>query len=162
MAVHSPEFKEQLIRKSLPPHNQRMADLSHESGLHVNTLYKWKRQLIAQGVIVSTKKTHTGKWSSKAKLTALMQTAAMNEIERAAYCREHGLYPEQLAAWQAAFEEIDLDEVPVSKATLAAERRKTQQLERELRRKEKALAETAALLTLSKKARAIWGDNEEN
>lgn len=36
MAVHSPEFKEQLIRKSLPPHNQRMADLSHESGLHVN------------------------------------------------------------------------------------------------------------------------------
>jgi hypothetical protein len=34
-------------------------------------------------------------------------------------------------------------------------------LERELRRKDKALAETAALLTLRKKAQAIWGDGED-
>ena len=56
MAVYSRELKEQLIRKSLPPHNQRIADLGRESGLHVNTLYKWKRQLEAEGVIVTVKK----------------------------------------------------------------------------------------------------------
>ena len=32
--------------------------------------------------------------------------------------------------------------------------------QRELQRKEKALAETAALLTRSKKARAIWGGED--
>ncbi|AVL71563.1 transposase [Oligella urethralis] len=86
----------------------------------------------------------------------------MNEIERSVYCREHGLYPEQLEAWQTAFEATDLDEAPVSREAQATDRRKIQQLERKLRRKEKALAETAALLTLSKKARAIWGDDEDN
>lgn len=50
----------------------------------------------------------------------------------------------------------------MTKAVLAAERKKSRQLEKELRRKEKALAETAALLTLSKKARAIWGNDEED
>ena len=70
----------------MPPHNQRIADLNRESGLHVNTLYKWKRQLEAEGVIVTVKKTRAGQWSTKAKLAAIIQTAEMNEIERSAYC----------------------------------------------------------------------------
>ncbi len=102
------------------------------------------------------------KWDAKSKLAAIIQTASMNEAERSVYCREHGLYPEQLDAWKAAIESASNDGEPVSKAALAAERKKNKILERELRRKEKALAETAALLTLSKKARAIWGVNEED
>ena len=38
------------------------------------------------------------------------------------------------------------------------EAKRIRELERELYRKEKALAETAALLVLKKKAQAIWGD----
>ena len=55
-----------------------------------------------------------------------------------------------------------LDAVPVSSRELSRAKKKTKQLEKELRRKEKALAETAALLTLSKKASAIWGINEDD
>jgi hypothetical protein len=40
-------------------------------------------------------------------------------------------------------------------------KKKCQDLEKELRRKEKALAEAAALLVLRKKAQAIWGDEED-
>nr|WP_234041327.1 hypothetical protein [Advenella mandrilli] len=65
-------------------------------------------------------------------------------------------------ACKAAFESADVLDEPVSKTALTAERKKTRQLEKELRRKEKALAETATLLTLSKKARAIWGINEDD
>ncbi|PYF99113.1 hypothetical protein D893_02725, partial [Thioalkalivibrio sp. ALE21] len=43
-----------------------------------------------------------------------------------------------------------------------AEQKRVKKLERELQRKDKALAETAALLTLSKKAEAIWGRNDED
>lgn len=100
-------------------------------------------------------------WDNKAKLAAVIQTALMNEAERSAWCRERGLYVEQLDAWKAGFEQGDAAGPPVSPAMLAAERKKTRALEKELRRKEKALAEVAALLTLSKKAQAIWGTDEE-
>ena len=48
------------------------------------------------------------------------------------------------------------------RAAVATEKQRNKELERELRRKEKALAETAALLTLRKKAAAIWGGKGED
>jgi len=69
----------------------------------------------------------------------------------AAYCRERGLYPEQIAAWRLACEQARLSR---------GDRKRVRELERELTRKEKALAETAALLTLRKKAAAIWGGED--
>lgn len=83
----------------------------------------------------------------------------MNEVERSAWCREHGLYAEQLDVWKAAFE--GMDEISaVTRSELAQARKDKRDLQKELQRKEKALAETAALLALSKKARAIWGDED--
>jgi hypothetical protein len=43
-----------------------------------------------------------------------------------------------------------------------SEQKRIRSLEAELRRKERALAEAAALLVLAKKARALWGDNEDS
>ncbi len=48
------------------------------------------------------------------------------------------------------------------KETRKADERRIKELERELRQKEKALAETAALLVLRKKAQAIWGEVEDD
>lgn len=94
------------------------------------------------------KKCLPDQWNGKAKLATVIQTAAMNEAERSEYCREHGIYPEQVTARKAAFEAVDQDNEPATKAALTNERKKNKQLEKELRRKEKALAEAAALLTL--------------
>ena len=78
------------------------------------------------------------------------------------YCREQGLYPEQLQAWKAAFEAIDTDDAPVTKHELKIQRRELKALQKEMIRKDKALAETAALLVLAKKLPAIWGIKEED
>ncbi|WP_231702301.1 transposase [Halopseudomonas litoralis] len=102
------------------------------------------------------------RWDARAKLAAVIRTASMNEAERSTYCREHGLYPEQLEAWKEAFENMGAGGHPADKAQLTAERKKSRSLEKELLRKERALAEAAALLTLSKKARAIWGTSEDD
>jgi hypothetical protein len=78
--------------------------------------------------------------------------------------RERGLYPEQIRQWRAACERAnDWDRTQSLRVKEArrADERHIQALERELREKEKALAETAALLVLRKKARAIWGDGED-
>jgi len=158
---YSAEFKEQVVRKLMPPHNQTVAALSRETGISEASLYNWKKQFRAKGFVVPKKSTHADQWDAKAKLAAVIQTAAMNEAERSQYCREHGLYPEQIDAWRDAFESTDMG-ASANKAELSAERKKSRALEKELHRKEKALAEAAALLTLSKKAQAIWGTNEDD
>jgi hypothetical protein len=91
-----------------------------------------------------------------------VETAALNEAERGQYCRQRGLYPEQLAAWRRACEQANTGQaVPRLKHAAQADKRRIQELERELRRKDKALAEAAALLVLRKKADAIWGKDED-
>lgn len=160
MPSHSQEFKDSLIKKMMPPYNQSVARLSRESGVSKPTLYNWKKQAIVQGMLLpSQASSQADNWDAKARLTALMETALMNETERGAYCRSKGLYPEQLDHWREGFESSDSP--AASRQELAAERKRSKQLAAELLRKDRALAETAALLTLSKKARAIWGDDQD-
>lgn len=160
MARYSRELKEQIVKKMTPPNSQSVADIARETGISGPTLYAWKEQFRTQGHVVPSKPSKPDEWDAKAKLAAVIKTAAMTEAERSTWCREHGLYPEQLNAWKQAFEARDTDRA--SKADLASERKKRRRLEKELRRKEKALAEAAALLTLSKKAEAIWGTGEDD
>lgn len=162
MSTYSTELKEQIVKKMMPPNSQTVAAISRETGISAPTLYAWKKQLQAQGHVVPSKPTNPDRWDAKAKLAAVIQTAALNEAERSTYCREHGLYVEQLDAWKQAFEAMDPINPPASQADMAATRKQVRALEKELRRKERALAETAALLTLSKKARAIWGTDADD
>jgi len=100
-------------------------------------------------------------WSSKDRFAAVLETAAMNAEQSAEYCRRRGLYPEQLAAWRGDCEQAGnrSEQARHGEAEVAkAQRARIRELERELSRKNAALAETAALLALSKKAAVIWGD----
>ena len=103
-------------------------------------------------------------WTSRDKFAAVMETAAMSEAEIAEYCRQRGLYPEQLSAWRTACEQAN-DWSRASDKQLRdvtkADRKKMRQLEKELARKEKALAEAAALLILRKKLDAMFEDHED-
>jgi transposase-like protein len=162
MRVFDAQFKEQMVRKLLPPNSLSVTQLSRETGIGRSTLYAWKQMICEQGYVMPHKPTPPHKWDSKAKLAAVIHTAAMNEFERSEYCRECGLYPEQLDAWKAAFEALDTDAVPANKHELALQRKELKALQREIQRKDKALAEAAALLVLTKKAQAIWGIKEES
>jgi len=104
-------------------------------------------------------------WSGKNKLAVVIETAALNEQELSAYCREKGLYVEQVRRWREAAETGATMERPLSaqeRREWQSDRKKSRRLEKDLRRKDKALAEAAALLVLQKKAREIWGDNEDD
>ncbi len=87
----------------------------------------------------------------------------MNEAELSVYCRERGLYVEQISEWREACEQAndwDRNQNRRLKDIRKADEKRIKELEWDLNRKEKALAETAALLVLRKKAQAIWGDTE--
>ena len=95
----------------------------------------------------------------------VIETTGLNEQELAEYCRRKGLYVEQLGRWREAAISGAANErsLSVGERREAQRDRKTiRKLEKELNRKEKALAEAAALLVLQKKARAIWGDGEDD
>jgi len=99
-------------------------------------------------------------WSGANKLAVMIETATLNEEELAEYSRRKGLYVEQITRCR----EVARTGTEITRSVSMSERRELQQdwkkicmLEQELRRKEKALAETAALLVLSKKSRPSGG-----
>jgi hypothetical protein len=91
----------------------------------------------------------------------VIATAAIDEAAKGAWCRIHGVYPQQLQQWhQAAVQALaEPEEARASPRQTQADHRRIKELEREVRRKDRALAETAALLVLSKKVAAIFDKN---
>ena len=165
MPNYSPESKEKTARQLLPPHSRSVASVSRETGVSEPTLYAWKKQFQERAAAPSVSAAPACTYNAKARLGSVIATAAMNEAERSAWCREQGLYPEQLDAWRQAFESMDDEGKPSTRTSkagqqTAVERKSVQRLQKELARKDKALAEAAALLVLSKKAQAIWGVDE--
>jgi transposase-like protein len=103
-------------------------------------------------------------WTTQDKFAAVIETASMNEAELAEYCRKRGIYPAQIQAWRSACEQAnDWDNASQKKLrdSVKDERKRSKTLERELTRKDRALAEAAALLVLTKKVQAIWGEGED-
>jgi len=165
MPRYSEEIKEQAVRKMMPPNSQSVAQVHRETGISEPTLYAWRNRYRAEGQVVPADPSNPENWSGESKLAVVIETAALNEQELAEYCRRKGLYPEQIARWrEAAVAGNDGSNklTAAEQRQLQAERKKSRRLEKELKRKDKALAETAALLVLQKKAQAIWGDDGDD
>jgi transposase-like protein len=157
---YTKEEKEKLIARMLPPEQISTRNLSIETGISQSTLATWKT-VSTHG---STSKRKRNK-SSKDKFMVVMETYTLAEIELSKYCRENGLYVDEVKAWRssciAANDGVRTNSLDLSDE-LKEEKKKSKELARDLRYKEKALAETAALLVLKKKLGAIFGDNEED
>ena len=104
-------------------------------------------------------------WSSADKFGVVLETARMNEAELAEYCRSKGLFVEQVADWREACQQANAAPVERNRELREqgkSDRKEIKQLKKDLQRKEKALAEAAALIILRKKAQAIWGEPEDD
>ena len=164
MKRYSAERKAAVIQKMMPPHNTPIPELTAETGISDVTLYTWRKQARVEGIAVPADGKNPEKWSSEDKFAIVLEAASLNEAELAEYCRQKGLYVEQIAAWRKVCLQANADSAAQAKAQrdqTQQDRRHIKKLEQELRRKDKALAEAAALLVLQKKAQAIWGDGED-
>lgn len=164
MPRYSEDFREQMVRKMMPPNAQSVAQVSRDSGVSEPTLYQWRDRYRKQGEAVPADPANPENWSGANKLATIIESAGLNEEELSAYCRRKGLYVEQIARWKAAAVSGNEPTGTLSKADAAAlrsARKNSRLLEKELRRKEKALAEAAALLILQKKVHQIWGEAED-
>lgn len=163
--AYAVERKEAILKKLLPPVNKTVAELSREEGISANTLYNWRDQAKQTGAPLPGKTTTSENWSAETKLAVIIETAAYSESELSQYCREKGLYKEQVKQWKvhclsgfAVSQQQQKEAIKKAKA----DQHKIKSLKKELRHKEKALAETAALLVLRKKLSAFWETTDED
>ena len=158
------EMKDSILKRMMPPNNEPISKLSDESGITEATLYKWRKDARIAGNATPGDGQGSEQWSSEDKFLVVMETYTMNEVELAEYCRKKGLYKEQIEAWRGVCLSANGRESNQTKQLnqeLKEEKKKAKVLEKDLRKKEKALAEAAAILLLRKKAQAIWGDQED-
>jgi len=168
MRRYSEAVKADVRRRMSPPQRQSVAQISAELGIHVVTLYNWRKAWRLQGEVVPASEKDPDGWSATDKFTVVLETAGLNATELSAYCRERGLYPEQVERWRQASQDanekpvLTLKEQKELERLRAQDQREIKRLKQELRRKEKALAEAAALLIASKKIQAFWGEDGDD
>jgi len=145
-----------VVARLLPPESAEIGVVSREVGVSVQTLERWRE-------VALTMPARGRAWSASARLDAVITVAALDEAGKNAWCREHGIFPSDLEAWRASATTAlaDPEDVRASPQATRADKRRIKELERELNRKDKALAETAALLVLSKKVAAIFNKGED-
>ncbi|MFO1431100.1 MAG: transposase [Candidatus Competibacteraceae bacterium] len=159
MTIYPEQQKESLVKRMLPPRNANVPKRSRETGIPQDTLYGWRRQAQRAHGLTRTPAAGSGEcWSSEEKFAMVVETAALSEVERGEYCRNRGRYPEHLQAWRRACEQANRGTPAAGSGERSAERRRIRELEAEWRRKDQALAETAAWRVLRKPAQAIWGE----
>ena len=159
MKRYSPERKAAVLDKLLPPHNMTVSALAQQEEISEATLYSWRIQAKLEGKPVPGANKTTEQWSTEARFAVIVETATLSQAELGEYCRRKGLYPEQIAQWKQDFLQTPQ---PDTRQSQKQAQKEIKGLKRELARKEKALAEAAALLVLRKKLNGYYGIADED
>ncbi len=164
MPFYSEERKAALLKMMLPPLSLSASEVARREGCSDMSLHNWRKQAATKGTQLSYAKQPAESWSAESKMAIIMETAALSELEMGEYCRRKGIFPEQITDWRNAFIASSTKQSTaknVSSGQSRDDKNRIRELERELRRKDAALAETAALLVLRKKLNAYWGSDDE-
>lgn len=162
MRTYSDKFKAQIVAQILPPHNRSIPELVKETGIPKDTLYTWRSKHRGMQEAATPQGKEADGFTSAEKFQWVVESAALNEQELGEFCRRRGFFPEQLAAWREVC--LTANDYRPRREEQAERRelvKQNKQLQSELRRKEKALAEAATLLVLQKKVQALWGVRED-
>jgi transposase len=152
---YSAAFKARVVRRLVGPQAVSANRLSAEVGVSQVSLSRWLSEARS---VEGMPKRDAKKWTGAEKLRVVLAAEGLSDIDLGALLRREGLHAAQLIEWRGAAEAAL---GPPARVVRTEEAARIQELERELRRKDRALAETAALLVLKKKVRAIWGDADD-
>jgi len=175
--IYSEKFRARMVEKLAGPHAMTSIALAAETGVPQPTLSRWLREATTlrqkmtkqqdeeDAMLEAVEQAPETEPSPEAKLLLVIEAASIPEAELGEWLRRKGIHAAQLELWRA-----DAMSGLGGKAKLRGELRKEKsedarhirQLERELVRKDKALAEAAAIIVLQKKVQAIWGDEDDD
>ena len=167
MARSTQEFKVQSVEKALSRRaDQTLKNIADDLGVGQSTLQRWirlaKDNQLEKPESPMPKEKSPRDWNKAQRLEAIMHCHSMNDEQISSYCRENGIYPHHLKEWKTEFLSDNQGSEPVSRREQKKLKQENKRLQKELHRKDRALSETAALLVLSKKCQAIWGEKEDD
>jgi transposase len=164
---YSENFKRKMVQRMCGPHARSARSLSKEVGVSQAALSRWLLQ--ARTIGTMTKKNDRDdtpvpvatrrERSAEEKLRLVLEAGRLSDDEVGAFLRREGLHEAELDEWRDA---MVASLRPPGKSAPSRDARRVRELEKELRRKDKALAEAAALLVLQKKVQALWGDEDDD
>ena len=161
MTTYSEAFIEQALVKAYSRGNRSITSVANDLNMNHHTLRYWmqKKSMKTNGT-APVKEKRPNDWTFEEQLTALQESHGLTGEALQAWCRERGLFPHNLTSWKAAFCAGGKEAAP-KPGEIRSLKDENVKLKRELLRKEKALAEAAALLILQKKFRALWEDEAQ-
>lgn len=173
-------FRAEMVKRLMAPNAPSHTALAQETGVPQPTLSRWVREATTlDGVAAKKSKTHGGtrkgagrragkqparrsrERTAEEKLQIVLEASKLSEAELGGYLREKGVFEVELLEWRE-MALAGLNREPAVRPATPAEVKRARELERELRRKDKALAEAAALIVLKKKVQALWGDEDDD
>jgi transposase len=158
---YSEEFKKSAVQKFHNRGSRNVAAVCSELGVSGSCLYKWVE---SHGKDSGMKKPRSPQdWSATEKLKAVIEFEGLPPEKQGEFLRTQGLHTDHIATWkksmQAGLEPASRS--PSERAAMSELKAENKELKRDLHRKDRALAETTALLVLKKKADLIWGTGDD-
>lgn len=155
----SKEFKEAIVKKLINRGNQTIAGFCSENNVAISTVSKWQSECANVSEMRNKKNKH--KYSAEKILKIISETYSLNEEELGIYLRKNGLHSNQLTEWRSGIL-TSMNQPKVNLLKKDERDLKIKDLEKNLRKKDAALAEVSALLILQKKAHLLWPSPEED
>jgi len=160
---YSIEMKKAVIKKVLLGEKPQY-EIAREAGISRSTLTYWLKHYRKGGnITLNNKEKRPQDWTSEERIGALIKAGSMSDEERVSWCRKKGLFGHHLEQWKKDAINAAMPNLNQGKCDeIRRLKKENADLKKELFRKEKALAEAAALLILKKKAHSIWGEPEDD
>ena len=144
----------------LPPQSLAVRDVALEFGISEQAINGWLK-LVKEGKLTAEAEDAGPRYKpASEKLALLLESKLFDADRRGEWLREKGLHSEHLTLWEQELRELMDDKMTNDKTELQTLKKRNRQLEKELERKNTALAELAALMVLKKKVDEIWEANE--
>ena len=159
-------FKANMVKRLVGPERISASALSREVGVSQATLSRWKQSAHTLPAMSGSKDKSNKdaksprQWSSKEKLQVVVDAAHLSDEELGSFLRSKGLHTAQLDEWRLLAEEALTGLAKPKRRKASPEVKQIKALEKELLRKDRALAEVTALLALKKRMQDLWGDED--
>ncbi len=163
---YSQSFKTQAVEKALNrPDGTGIKTIAESLDVGYSTLERWIVQARNQSFVSETRPISNARqkrphdWDREERLNLIIACDGLDASSISSLCRKKGLFPHHINQWKR---DLVSKQTPNHQSETKALRQENKALKKELNRKNKALAETAALLVLQKKVNALWGDGEDS
>ncbi len=161
MARYSDQFRNNIIQKMVGPERRSAPDLSREYGVSVATIYGWKSKLKDGTLSVMSRQSSSNERSPSEKLMLLLESKQVPEDLMGEWLRKNGLHSQHLELWEEELKSLLNEKNSEQAHALKIARQEIRERDKEINRKNKALAEMSTLIALQKKTALLFQEYEE-